>query len=135
ALTFTPANALTPQTVTITGVNDTLDDGDIEYSIVTAAATSSDASYNGLNAADVSITNTDDDAAGITVSPTSGLVTTEGGGQATFTVVLTSTPTADVTIGLSSSDTSEGSVSPAALTFTAANALTPQTVTITGVDD
>ena len=50
--------------------------------------------------------------AGITVSPTSGLVTTEAGGTATFTVVLTSQPTADVTIGLTSSDTTEGTVSP-----------------------
>ena len=58
--------------------------------IVTAAATSADAVYNGVNAADVAVTNTDNDAAGITVTPTSGLVTTEAGGTATFTVVLTS---------------------------------------------
>ena len=44
-------------------------------------------------------TNADDDAAGITVAPTSGLVTTEAGGAATFTVVLNAQPTADVTIG------------------------------------
>ena len=49
----------------------------IAYTIVTAAATSSDANYNGLNASDVSVTNTDDDTAGITVTPTSGLATTE----------------------------------------------------------
>jgi len=40
-----------------------------------------------------------------------------------------------VTVGLSSSDASEGTVSPASLTFTAANWNTPQTVTVTGVDD
>ena len=65
-----------------------MDDGDIGYTIVTAAATSTDANYNGLDAADVSVTNTDNDTAGITVSPTSGLMTTEAGGTATFTVVL-----------------------------------------------
>ena len=59
--------------------------------------------------------------AGITVTPTSGLTTTEAGGTATFTVVLTSRPVADVTIGLSSSDTTEGTVSPSSLTFTSAN--------------
>ena len=101
SLTFTSANWNTPQTVTVTGVNDALDDGDIAYTIVTAAATSADALYNGINAADVAVTNTDNDAAGITVTPTSGLTTTEAGGTATFTVVLTTQPTADVTIGLS----------------------------------
>ena len=113
SLTFTAANWNVPQTVTVTGVNDDVDDGDMAYTIVTAAATSTDANYNGLNAADVSVTNTDNDTAGITVTPTSGLVTTEAGGTATFTVVLNTQPTADVTIGLTSSDTTEGTVSPA----------------------
>ena len=101
----------------------------------TAAATSTDTTYNSINAADVSVTNQDNDVAGITVSPTIGLTTTEAGGTATFTVVLTSQPTANVTIGLSSSDTTEGTVSPASLTFTSVNWNTPQTVTVTGVDD
>ena len=81
------------------------------------------------------MTNTDNDAAGITVTPTTGLTTTEAGGTATFTVVLTTQPTADVTIGLSSSDTTEGTVAPASLTFTTANWNVAQTVTVTGVDD
>ena len=81
------------------------------------------------------MTNTDDDTAGITVTPTSGLTTTEAGGTATFTVVLDTQPTADVTIGLSSSDTTEGTVAPASLTFTTANWNVAQTVTVTGVDD
>ena len=97
--------------MTVTGVDDALDDGDIGYTIVTAAAISTDGNYSGVNASDVAVTNTDDDAAGITVTPTSGLATTEAGaGTATFTVVLNSEPTADVTIGLSSDDTSEGTV-------------------------
>jgi hypothetical protein len=81
------------------------------------------------------VTNTDDDAAGITVDPTSGLVTTEAGGADTFTVVLSSEPIADVTIPLSSNDTDEGTVAPASLTFTAADWNLPQTVTVSGVDD
>ena len=63
--------------MTVTGADDALDDGDVAYTIVTAAATSADAIYNGINAADVAVTNTDNDAAGITVTPTSGLTTTE----------------------------------------------------------
>ena len=43
SLTFTPANWNAPQTVTVTGVNDAVDDGDIAYTIVTAPATSTDA--------------------------------------------------------------------------------------------
>ena len=39
----------------------------------------------------------------VIVNPTSGLVTTEAGGTASFTVVLASQPTANVTVGLRSS--------------------------------
>ena len=135
SLTFTTANWALPQTITITGVDDSVADGNIAYTIVTAAATSTDTKYNGLNAADVSVTNTDNDTAGITANPTSGLITTESGGTATFTVKLNSQPTANVTIGLTSSDTTEGTVSPASLTFTTSNWNTTQTVTVTGVAD
>src|SRR5205823_6258780 len=107
------------------------DDGDVAYTIVTAAATSTDGNYSGLNPADVSVTNTDNDTAGITVSPTSGLTTTEAGGTATFTVKLDSQPTANVTIGLSSSNTAEGTVSPVSLVFTSANWNVAQTASPT----
>src|SRR5204863_3285841 len=82
------------------------------YTFLTVAAVSIQSDYSGRNAADVGVTNTDDDTAGITVNPTSGLTTTEGGGTATFTVALTSQPTANVTMGLSSSDLTEGTVAP-----------------------
>src|SRR5437667_235676 len=135
SVTFTPGNWNTAQTVTVTGVNDFVADGDVPYTIVTAAATSTDPGYSGRNAADVGVTNTDNDTAGITVSPTIGLTTTEAGGTATFTVVLDSQPTANVVVPISSSNTAEGTVSAAALTFTAANWSTAQVVTVTGVDD
>ena len=66
----------------------------------------------------MSVTNTDNDTAGITVSTDQRPTTTEAGGTATFTVVLNAQPTADVTIGLTSSDATEGTVAPASLTFT-----------------
>ena len=140
SVTFTPAGAgiwNAPQTVTVTGVDDFLDDGDIPFAVVTAPATSSDANYSGLDAADAALTNIDDEVVGITVGPVSG-PTTEAGGTATFTVVLLTEPTADVTIGLTSGDVSEGTVSPSSLTFTPAGAgiwSTAQTVTVSGVDD
>ncbi|MFN6130641.1 MAG: beta strand repeat-containing protein, partial [Planctomycetota bacterium] len=135
SLVFTPANWNTAQTVTVTGVNDNVDDGDINYSAVLGAATSTDSSYSGLNPSDVNLTNTDDDTAGITVSAPSGTTTTEAGGTVTFTVRLNSEPTANVTIPVSSNDTTEGTVSTASLVFTPANWNTAQTVTVTGVND
>ena len=135
AVTFTPADWSAAQTVTVTGVDDAIADGDVGYSIVTGAAASSDSRYSGMKATDVALINTDNDTAGIVVSPTSGLVTTEAGGSAFFTVVLESQPLANVVVGLSSSDAAEGSVSPSALTFTPIDWSLPQTVTVTGVDD
>ena len=72
---------------------------------------------------------------GIVVSPTSGLVTTEAGTTASFSVVLNIAPTANVTINLSSSDTTEGTASASSLTFTTANWNVAQIVTVTGVND
>lgn len=135
AVTFDSGNWNSPQTVTVTGANDDVDDGDVGYTIQTAAASSSDVNYSNLNAADVSLINEDDDTAGITVAPILGLTTTEAGGTATFTIVLNSEPTAEVSIDITSSDVSEGTVSPATLTFTPGNWDSPQTVTVTGVDD
>src|SRR5262249_31412767 len=83
SLTFTTDNWNVAQTVTITGVDDPFDDGDVSYTIVTGDVTSTDTAYNALAAAsvaDVSVTNTDNDTAGVTVTPTTGLTTTEAGG-------------------------------------------------------
>ena len=135
SLTFTPANWSAPQIVMVMGVDDFLADGTIAYSVLTAPATSGDLSYNGVNPANVAATNTDNDAAGITVNPAAGLVTSEAGATAQFTVVLQSQPTANVTIGLSSSDLTEGTVAPASVAFTTSSWNVPQTVTVTGVDD
>jgi len=134
SLTFASSDWSTVQTVTVTGVDDALVDGNVAYTIVTAA-TSSDPAYNAIAVADVSVTNTDNDTAGVIVNPTSGLVTTEAGGTATFTVRLNSQPLYPVTISLNSSDTTEGIVSPAAVVFGMYSWSTLQTVTITGLDD
>ncbi|HEX2123619.1 MAG TPA: IPT/TIG domain-containing protein [Thermoanaerobaculia bacterium] len=135
-IVFTSANFSVARTVTVTGVNDFTIDGDTGYTIVNAAASSSDSAFNGLNPSDVTGTTTDNGGvAGIVVTPTSGLFTTKTGVTATFTAVLTSPPSANVTFNLTSSDLTEGTVSPPSLTFTPANWFTPQNVTVTGVDD
>lgn len=134
-LTFTPANGTQTQIVTVTGVDDTLRDGDQTYTIGLSPATSTDNRYNGLDPQDVTATTTDNETPGILVTPSSGLQTTEAGGTATFTIQLTSPPTSPVTIALSSSNTKEGTVSPSQVTFNSSNFSTPQTVTVKGVDD
>ena len=134
SLTFTPANWNVPQSVTVTGVDDSLEDGPVSYTVVLAPVVSADANFNGINPADVVVLNADSEV-GITVNPTGGLSTTEDGGTATFAVQLNTQPTSDVVIGLSSTDVTEGTVSPASLSFTPANWNTPQTVTVQGVND
>jgi len=134
SVTFGTSDWNTPKTVTVTGVNDFVDDGDVAYTIVTAAAASADEVYNNLNPLDVSAMNLDDDKAGVTLS-TSSVAVSETGTTATFTVVLNTQPTANVVVGLTSSDTTEASVAPSTMTFTPANWNVPQTATVAGVDD
>jgi hypothetical protein len=133
-LTFTTSNWNTPQTVTITGVDDLLVDGDVAYQIVTGKASSSDSRYNNMVVADVDVVNINDDFAGFEVV-SGNTVTTEKGATASFTVRLITAPTADVVLPLSTSNTAEGSISPASLTFTPSNWDVAQTVTVAGVDD
>lgn len=134
-VTILPADWDVSVPVTVTGVDDDVDDDDKAYSIITSPASSSDPKYNNYNPLDVSVTNQDDDQAGIIVEPSSGLVTSEAGAQDTFNIRLNSRPTASVTIGLSSSDLAEGTVSQASVTILANQWDTNHTVTVTGVDD
>jgi len=135
SLTFSTNNWNVPQTVTVTGVDDPDVDGPIAYQVILSAAVSTDPDYNGVKPANVSLINADDESGGFVINPTTGLTTTEAGGQASFTVRLTTQPSGDVTIGLSSSNPNEGTVSPGSLTFTIGNWNQDQTVTVTGVDD
>ena len=134
ALTFATAAWDMEQTVTVTGVDDAVDDGNQDY-MVTLDPSSGDTNYAGLSSVTVSVTNNNDDMAGVTVDPSTGLTTGEDGTTATFTVVLNSEPMSPVTISLESSDTGEGTVPPDALTFATDAWNTAQTVTVTGQDD
>jgi hypothetical protein len=135
AVTFTRDNWNAPQTVTVTGVNDGERDGDVQYEIEIGAAESNDDDYDGLNADDITVTNRDDDSAGVKVTGAANLQTTVESGTATFTVELLSHPSANVTIALASSDATEGTVAPLQLVFTTTNWASPQTATVTGVAD
>jgi hypothetical protein len=134
SLTFTTTDWSTAQTVTVTGVNDDADDGDVAYTILTAPAVSADTGYNNLDAPEVSVVNQDNDVAGVTVVPSGGTTqVAEGGATDTYTVVLNSQPTANVVITVSPD--SQVGVNPASLTFTASDWSLPQTVSVTAVDD
>jgi autotransporter-associated beta strand protein len=76
----------------------------------------------------------DDGVAGVAISKTVAVVS-ESGTTDTFTVVLTAQPETHVTLTVSGSDASEATVSPAVLVFSPEDWDSPQTVTITGVDD
>jgi len=130
-LTFTRENWNTEQTVTVTGVNDDIDnEGD---RTATISHTVAGGSYDGTTLDNVTVTATDDDTAGATVSPTT-LTVDEAGGTDTYTIVLNSQPTAEVTVTPRSEDGTVATVS-GPLTFSPSNWNQPQTVTITGVND
>ncbi len=73
--------------------------------------------------------------------PGINVVHTEGGTMVsenttdTFTISLKSNITSDVVLSITSSNTNEGTVSPATITFSNNNWNTPQTITLTGISD
>ncbi len=131
SLTFTPANWNTPQQVTVTGVEDSIADGDIDYKIVTGAAVSTDANYNNPDVADVSLSNQDNDTAAVSITPTQ-TTATEGGANGSYRIQLMSQPIDPVTITLTTGN-QIGAIAP--VTFTANNWNVAQTVTVQAVDD
>jgi alpha-tubulin suppressor-like RCC1 family protein len=134
-LTFTPSDWSIAQFVAASGVDDELADGSQDWVLLTDAAVSDDPEYDGLDAPDLTIENLDDDSPGFLVDPASGLRTTEAGACDSFTIMLNKPPVAEVTMMLSSSDSSEGTVIPTSLTFTPADWDQPRMVTVTGVQD
>lgn len=136
SLTFTPDDWDKPQTVTVTGVEDPFADGTQSYTILLGLTSSADDNYDGLDPADIGLTNLDVMTGGVDVSPLT-LTTTETGADKTktFEVKLTTQPFFDVIIPIKSLDTNEGTVNKDSLTFTKDDWNLPQTVTVTGVDD
>ena len=127
ALTFTPQNWSAEQTVMVTGVQD--DDGASETVTVTHGVSG----YGDVASADsVTVTVTDDDTPGVTVTPTSLAVSEGGTGE--YAVALNTRPSGNVTVSPESTDSGVVTVS-RALTFTPQNWSAEQTVTVTGVQD
>ncbi|HJM99583.1 MAG TPA: hypothetical protein QF850_04940, partial [Acidimicrobiales bacterium] len=137
SVTFTAADWDTPQTVTVTGVDDGFVDGDIVSTITVAVDdANSDDDFDSVDDQTVSVTTTDDDVAGFTIVESDGSTeVAESGTTDTFTIVLDAQPTIDVVLTITSDDTGEATVNPSSITFTSANWDTPQTVTVTGADE
>ena len=133
-LTFTTANWSAPQFVVVTGVDDFIDDGDQTYTIKLDKLKSTDTAYKNLNPDDITLINDDNDTAGIIVSPTSGHITTEKGGTATFNVKLASQPLNPVLIRMECTDITEGT-RPNPITLNSANWKNGLNVTIKGLND
>ena len=127
----------TPQTITAIGIDNSLSSGNTvahaEFNIDSSSTDST--GYKTLTALPVvTVTLTDDDAPGLTLIPAVSSFS-ENAGAGSINIVLNSQPDGDVVLSISSSDTSEASVSNQTITFTSDNWNQQQTVTILGVDD
>ena len=129
ALAFTSANWDSAQTVTVAAAEDP--DAANDSATITHTVAGGDYGKAGVTATDVVVTVTDDETRGVTVTPTT--LDIDEGATGTYEVVLTSAPTDDVTITLSSSNT-DVTLSDA-LTFTSANWDSAQTVTVAAAED
>ena len=129
-LTFTSANWQTPQTVTVSAVDDAFIEG-LHSETITHSVSSGDGDYNGLSVISVTVDITDNDGANVIISPTT--LSLVKGSADSYEVVLTSEPTAPVTVSLGLGG--EAQISVSSLTFTDATWDIAQTVLVTATDD
>ena len=139
ALTFTPTNWSTPQTVTVTVTDDNITEPEETFT-VTFTTTSTDRDYGGL-APEAQVTVPANDPPGLLVvtdpltDPDSPSLTVDENGTATFEVSLATAPLFAVTVTVTSDNTTVATVDRSSLTFTPTGWDTAQTVTVTGTDD
>ena len=134
SLTFTTTTWGTAQTVTVTAGPDA-DTANDSVSLTHSAA-STDSDYQGITIDGVAVTVNDNDTApGVTVSKMALTVTEEDTTGASYTVVLDSQPTANVTVTVAGHAGTDVTPSPTSLTFTTTTWGTVQTVTVTAGDD
>ncbi|MGA1794893.1 MAG: Calx-beta domain-containing protein [bacterium] len=132
-ITFTAADWNIDQYVTVIGINDEIADGEQDYSIVLALLSTDDPLFD-LDPDNVTATNYDNDP-GFMVAPPGGLLTTENGGTAAFTIRLTSQPVGTVEIGIYSSDSTEGVVDAQFIQFDEDYWNVEHLVRVTGMND
>ncbi|MHB8897799.1 MAG: hypothetical protein ACYC6Y_03525, partial [Thermoguttaceae bacterium] len=121
------------QTIAVSAVSDLVAEGN-HTGTISHVVNSADMHYGGLAVPDLVVNIADNDTAGLLITPSgTGNAVAEGGATDTYTVALTSQPTADVTMTMTAA--SDLTTSPVQLTFTSGNWSTPQTVTLTAIDD
>ena len=98
-LTFTRGNWNQPQTVTVTGVDDAVDNPSSRSSVITHSAASSDAVYDEIDIASVTATVTDDDTPTVTFG-TAAYTAGEAWGSRSVDVVVnvSPAPASDITV-------------------------------------
>ena len=129
-LTFSSTTWSTAQTVTVSATEDA---DAVAPAPATIGHSAAGGGYDAVTVEGVLVTVTEDDAAGVTVSPTS-LTITEGASD-TYTVVLTTQPTADVMVTLSVPGAGGFTADPSVLTFSSTTWSTAQTVTVSATED
>ena len=129
-LTFSTTTWSTPQTVIVSAA----EDDDLADGTATIGHTAMDGGYGDVTGS-VSVTEEDNDDAGIVFSRTTLVVTEEA--TATYTVSLLSQPSHQVTVAIAkvSGGDPDLSASPTPLTFTTSDWNTAQTVTVSATDD
>ncbi len=111
SLTFTPEYWYKKKKVYVTGLDDSEVDGDVTYSVVTSVATSDDPRYNGLNPADVSVINRDNDTPTLTLTIDTPSISESDVPAATTATLTRGADTTDLLeVCLLSSDTTEATV-------------------------
>ena len=133
-LTF-PANSTTSQTISVTIANDDIDEDNETFTVTLSNASSNAMLAGGSSTLSATGTIRDNDTRGVRVSPTSLTVNEESSN--TYTVILTSEPTATVTVGVAktSGSSEDVTVSVTSLTFTTNTWNTAQTVTVSAAPD
>ena len=130
-LVFTGSDWNQAQTVTVAAVQD--DDARDDAATFSHTAASTDGDYDGTTVLDVDVSVTDDETAGVSITPTE--LTLSEGGSGGYQVVLTSQPSHDVTITISSSGDGDLSIPDRELIFTDADWDRAQTVTVLALQD
>ena len=130
-LTFTDSDWKTARVVRASAAHD--DDARDDAATFSHTVSSTDADYNGIAVSEVDVTVTDDETAGVTVTP-AGLTIPEGGGLA-YRVMLTSRPAHDVTIAVTHSGDQDIGINDQELTFTDSDWNQAQTVAVTAAQD
>ena len=124
SLTFDENDWDTPQTVTVSAVQDA--DGVDDPATVTHTVSGAD--YARETVPDVIVTVDDDETPGLTIDPTG--FTVVPGGSNEYTVVLDTEPTVPVTVTITGHEGTDLTVGPEEVTFDENDWDTPQTVTV-----